>query len=65
MSSCVLIQGGGSLSIDDNNRNVAANSVARGIHIFAISGGIPNCSAGTIIVIDPTIISYELEQHER
>lgn len=58
MSSGTFNQTGGSMTIDGNNGNVVASSVASGTHHFAMTGGTPNCSAGTITIVDPPVNTY-------
>ena len=57
MTSGALNQSGGGLTIDGNNgtagtNGTAANSVASGTHLFSISGGTINCTAGKITIFD-------------
>ncbi|WP_165917313.1 T9SS type A sorting domain-containing protein [Flaviaesturariibacter aridisoli] len=55
MSSGALNQSGGSIVLDGNDNNTAASSVPVSTHLFAISGGTPNCTAGSITIVDPPI----------
>jgi hypothetical protein len=53
MSSGALNQSGGNISIDGNDNNTLATSVASATHLFSCTGGTPNCTAGTITIVDP------------
>ena len=46
-------QSGGDINLDGNDGNTAASSVGSGVHLFYISGGTPNCTAGNITIVDP------------
>lgn len=50
-------QTGGEMSINGNS-GVAASSLLSGVHHFNITGGVPNCIAGTITIVNPPHSSY-------
>ncbi|GAA4162715.1 hypothetical protein GCM10022217_30640 [Chryseobacterium ginsenosidimutans] len=58
MTSGAINQTGGSIVLDGNDNNTAASSVPTGTHLFNITGGTPNCSAGTITIVDPAVNTY-------
>jgi GEVED domain len=60
MSSGALNQSGGSITIDGNDNNNAATSVPSATHHFSVTGGLPNCTDGTIVMVDPPVSSYGL-----
>jgi hypothetical protein len=58
MSGGFFNQTGGTFTVDGNDNNTALTSVASGTAIFAMTAGTPNCSAGSITIVDPHVSSY-------
>jgi hypothetical protein len=59
-------QSGGDINIDGNNgtagtNGTAANSVAQATHLFSLTGGTPNCTAGNITIVDPPFNTYTVQ----
>lgn len=58
MTSGAFNQSGGNITLDGNDNNTTATSVASGVALFSLTGGTPNCSAGTIVIVDPHVNTY-------
>ena len=61
MTSGGLTQSGGQITIDGNDNNASATSCASGVHLFSITGGTINCSAGNITIVDPPVNTYAIQ----